>query len=83
LPLTTDLKCDTARCGRSKFEALGRKMKNVQNRVEEEGIEKRITEEQGPPPVGTSAPGVNAYEREKVRDYESGERKGVDNPVAK
>ena len=56
-------------------------MQDVQNKVAEDSIEKRVTEEKSPPQVGTSAPDVDAHEIEKARNYKSGKCQYVGNPV--
>ncbi|MGA8307106.1 MAG: hypothetical protein WB723_15640 [Candidatus Acidiferrales bacterium] len=57
-------------------------MQDVENKVADDSIEKRITEEEGPPHLGGSAPGANAYEIEKARNHKSRKGQYIDNPVA-
>ena len=57
-------------------------MQDVENKVADDSIEKRIAEEEGPPHLETSAPDVNAYEIEKARNHKSRKGQYIDNPVA-
>jgi hypothetical protein len=65
----------------SKFTKLWRKVQDVQNKVAEDRVEKRATEEKNPPQVGTSTPDVPAHEIEKTRNYKSGKCQCVGNPI--
>jgi hypothetical protein len=65
----------------SNFTKLWRKVQDVQNKVAEDSIEKRVTQEKSPPQVGTSAPDVDSGKIEKAHNYESGKCQYVGNPV--
>ncbi len=58
-------------------------MQHIQNKIADHRIEKRITGEEEPPRLVTHTRGVNANELKQMRDYKSGERQHVGNPVTK
>ena len=58
-------------------------MQDIQNKVADGRVEKRITDKEQPPRLVTCTPGLNAPELKKVSDYKSGERQHVSNPVTK
>ncbi len=58
-------------------------MQHIQNKIADHRIEKRITGEEEPPRLVTHTRGVNANELKQMRDYKSGKRNHVGNPVTK
>lgn len=58
-------------------------MQEIQNKIADHRIEKRITDEEEPPRVVTYTHGVNTNQLEKMREYKSGNRQHVGNQVTK
>ena len=58
-------------------------MEDVKYGVEDNSIEKRVTQEKSPPRVVTYTHGMSANELKKMRNYKSGKRQHVSKSVTK
>jgi hypothetical protein len=58
-------------------------MQDVKYEVEENSIKERVTQEKSPSRVVSNTHGMSANELEQMRNYESGKRQHVSEPVTK